>query len=92
MSVWIVEDDYTGKRVLYEDEYKANAKARHIASANHQFNCVEKRLSQDMSNCLCVASGGKKECAAHHYVRTVEPHSLEDCTLGVVSVEEVEIY
>jgi hypothetical protein len=92
MSVYIVEDDYTGKREIYKDPHMAEKQAQVWAKANHVFNCVEKRFDQDMSNCLCVTSEGKRECAAHHYRRTVEPHSLEECTLGVVSVEQIEIY
>ena len=94
MSAWLVEDTYTGERIAFKDKYKAEGRAIHMARVNHEWHCVKKQVGDNgcLNHCLCFMSHGKEECAAHHYQRTVQPHSLEDCTLGEVTVEEIEIY
>lgn len=60
---------------------------------NHDWHCVKKEVDiPEGVECLCVSSKGEQECVFHHYARTVRSHSLEECTLGEVTVEEIDIY
>ena len=54
----------------------------------HVTYCLEKVVP---SKCLCTISNGDEECGAHTYARTVNPHSVEECTVADVYVEEKEI-
>lgn len=93
MSAFIVEDSYTGEREVHRNRDSAEKKALLWAQANHDWHCVKKEVDfPEGVECLCASSNGEQECAAHHYARTVKPHSLQECKLGEVTVEEIELY
>lgn len=66
----------------YRDALKAKA---------HQQHCVEQKVN--VTNCLCVTSNGTRECAAHHEIRHMVPHTPNQCHASDdwIYIEKVEI-
>ncbi len=77
-------DTFDGHEAYFSVDEDARAWGKMRKKALHQKYCVDIWTPSVYASslCLCGRSGGKQECAHHHYARTVTPHKLSECTIG----------